>query len=162
MDAPVQKKGQKNSSHLERGWVEESLKIYFKNRSEVLLAYLYGSYLGSKVSSFHDIDIAVLVAPRLKEALDREMPYGYRAFLGAEVAHVLKYDSVDIILLNNAPPLLLRRVIGTGKLIFCLSEKERIRFELESLKRHADTAHIRKIKRFYMKQRIEKGLPAYG
>ncbi len=75
---------------------------------------------------------------------------------------MLKYAQVDLVLLNQAPPLLLRQIIGKGKLVFCRSETARIRFEIMSLKRHADTAHIRKIKRFYMNERIEKGMAAYA
>ena len=90
------------------------------------------------------------------------MPYGYHSFLTAEVIHLLKFDRVDVVILNNAPPLLLRRVIGTGKLLFYRSESDRIRFEIVSLKRYSDTAQIRKIKRLYMERRMEKGLSAYG
>lgn len=142
--------------------IEQTLQAYFKSRPEVVLAYLFGSFVKTKTGRFHDIDIAVLVEPGLEKRLDQQMPYGYEACLTAEVAHVSKYFSIDLVLLNHAPPLLLRQVISTGKLIFCKSEADRIRFEVASLKRYSDTAHIRRIKRLYLRQRIEKGLPAYG
>jgi len=142
--------------------IEKTLRLYFKNRPEVVLAYLFGSFIKSKTGRFHDIDIAVLVTPGLEKELDHQMPYGYGACLNVEVAHVLKYSSIDIVLLNSASPLLLRQVISTGKLVFCRSQMDRIRFEVTSLKRYADTEHIRRIKRLYLKQRIEKGLLAYG
>ena len=94
-------------------------------------------------------------------ALDRALPYGYRADLSAKLAKVSGYYPVDVILLNLGPPLLLRQAIGTGKLVFCRCGADRIRFEVASLKRYAGTAYIRKIKRFYMNQRIEKGMAAY-
>ncbi len=158
----MRKKKKKSHSNSYMASVEETLQAYFKNRSEVVMVYLFGSFVKSTTGRFHDIDIAVLVTPGLEKKLDREMAYGYGACLNAEVAHVLKYYSIDLILLNHAPPLLLRRVISTGKLIFCQSEMARIRFEVASLKRYSDTEHIRRIKRLYMKQRIEKGLLAYG
>lgn len=142
--------------------VEEALEAYFRNREEVILAYLFGSFVKRKNGRFHDIDIGVLLAPEAEEVLDRETPYGYQSFLSAEIAHKLKYDLVDVVILNHASPLLLHRIIGTGKLIFCRSESQRMRFEVRSLKRYSDTEQIRKIKRFYMEQRIKKGLPAYG
>ena len=156
----TKKKKYHSNSYMES--IEETLQVYFKNRPEVVLAYLFGSFVKSKKNRFHDIDIAVLVAPGLEKELDQQMPYGYGACVSAEVAHVLKYSSIDLVLLNHAPPLLLKQVISTGKLIFCRSEMGRVRFEVASQKRYSDTEHIRRIKRLYLKQRIEKGLLAYG
>ena len=156
------KKKEKYHSNSYMESIEETLVAYFKNRPEVVLAYLFGSFVKSKTGRFHDIDIALLVTPDLEKELNQQMPYGYGACMIAEVAHVLKYSSIDLVLLNHAPPLLLRQVIRSGKLIFCKSEMDRIRFEVASLKRYSDTEYIRRIKRLYLKQRIEKGLLAYG
>ena len=142
--------------------IKRTLQVYFENRPEVVLAYLFGSIVKNKTGRFHDIDIAVLVTPGLEKELDQQMPYGYGACLNVEVANVLKYSPIDIVLLNHAPPLLLKQVISTGNLIFSRSEMDRIRFEVTSLKSYADTEHIRRIKRLYLKQRIEKGLLSYG
>jgi predicted nucleotidyltransferase len=141
---------------------EEVLQTFLKNHKEVILAYLFGSFVDRENGRFHDIDIGVLLDPESEEVLDRETPYGYQSFLSTEIAHKLKYDLVDVVILNHASPLLLRRIIRTGKLIFCRSESQRMRFEVRSLKRYSDTEQIRKIKRFYMEQRIKKGLSAYG
>lgn len=141
---------------------EEVLQTFFRNHKEVILAYLFGSFVNRKNGRFHDIDIGVLLDPEAEEVLDRETPYGYQSFLSTEIAHKLKYDLVDVVILNHASPLLLHRIIRTGKLIFCRSESQRMRFEVSSLKRFSDTKQIRKIKRFYMEQRIKKGLSAYG
>ena len=142
--------------------VEELLHSYFRKRQEVVLVYLFGSYVNPDRKLVHDIDIGLFVNPSIWEALERDMPYGYGSFLSTELAHLLHFDGVDVAILNNAPPLLLRRVIGTGKLIFRRSELDRVRFEVESLKRYSDTAQIRKIKKSYMQQRIKEGLSAYG
>jgi len=142
--------------------VKESLYAFFESHSEVILAYLFGSYITKKTGSFHDIDIAVLVTSERLEAFDRSSPYGYAAYLNTELIHLLKYNRVDLAILNHAPPLLLRRVIGEGMLVFCRSESDRIRFEVASLKRHADTAYLRTIKRHYMRQRIKKGKASYA
>jgi len=158
----VSRQNKKNSSKRYLESIEETLQAFFSEGPEVVLAYLFGSCLNRIGPPFHDIDIAVFVIPDRLRALDQALPYGYRADLSTRLANILKYDPVDVVLLNHGPPLLLRQVIGTGKLVFCRSEADRIRFEVASLKRHADTGHIRKIKRFYMNQRIEKGLAAYG
>jgi len=143
-------------------WIEETLSAFFKDRSEVVLAYLFGSYLTRTGGIINDIDIAVFINPDRLNTLDRMLPYGYSADLSVKLANILHYEPVDVTLLNYGSPLLVRRAIGSGKLVFCRCEADRIRFEVTSLKRYADTASIRKIKRFYMNQRIEEGLAAYG
>ena len=158
----MRKKEEKYHSDSYMQSIEETLQAYFENRPEVDLAYLFGSFVKSKTGRFHDIDIAVLVASGLEKKFDEQMPYGYGACMNAEIAHVLKYSSIDLVILNHARPLLLKQVISTGKLIHCRSEMVRTRFEVDSLKRYSDTKHIRRIKTLYLKKRIEKGLLAYG
>jgi len=145
-----------------RDEVLEALRAFFEGRGEVVLSYLFGSYLQKPPERSHDLDIAVYAEPASLEALDRELPYGYGPILTAELTGLLGYPSVDLSLLNHASPTLAREVIRRGALIFCRSEEERIRFEVRSLKRFADTEHIRRIKRRYMRQRIQEGLGAYG
>jgi predicted nucleotidyltransferase len=141
---------------------DDALQTFFSDRPEILLAYLFGSFLTKTDGTFGDIDIAVYVIPRTLEELEHSTPYGYRAFLTEKLAHVLRYDHVDLVLLNTAPPLLQRQVVAKGRSVFCRSETDRINFEVTALRRYADTAHLRRIKRLYMKQRIEKGLTAYA
>lgn len=143
----------------------EEIKIYltnfFKNKDEILLAYLFGSCLKNKLGGPHDIDIAIYVNPAKFENLDRSLPYGYQAGLTADIIHLLRYNLIDLVVLNQAPPLLTYEVIHNGVLIFSRSEDLRIEFEISSLKRYADTKHLRKIKQFYSKIRAERGLSAY-
>lgn len=136
------------------------LQAFMEGRQEIVLSYLFGSYL-RKPRGFRDIDIAVYVDPGSLSALDREMSYGYSAFLNTELAGLLGYRMVDLVILNSAPPLLTREIIRSGELFFCRSDEERIRFEVQALKRFADTEHIRKIKRMYIRERIQEGLGAY-
>ena len=82
--------------------------------------------------------------------------------MNVKLAHLLHCEKIDLVILNEASPLLLRKVIGKGRIIYCTAEVERIKFESAALKKHADTANLREIKRFYMRKRIEKGLAAYA
>ncbi len=153
--------GGRQFSHLTIEAVEETLSGYMAGRPEIVLAYLFGSFVEKGQRPVHDIDIAVLVTPDLLEKMDSAAPYGYRAWMTAELCKLLKCNVVDLVLLNRATPLLCKQVIKTGRLIFCRSEAERVRFEVSSLKRFADTAHLREIKRRYMKERIARGLAGY-
>lgn len=135
---------------------------FFLNRNEITLAYVFGSLMDKSKEYVHDIDVAVLVAPDKLKNLDRAAPYGYMAQLNAELAHRVRSHRVDLVILNDAPPVLLKEVIGRGKVVYCVSEIERIKFEISALQKHADTSHLRKIKRLYMKKRIAEGLTAYA
>lgn len=141
--------------------LEKEFHDFCARRQEVILAYLFGSLVSRKTGPVNDIDLAILVAPDGLQTLDQTDPYGYRAQMTAALAQLLRCDRIDLVVLNEASPLLLRQVVGKGKLIYCISEAERIRFEITALKKHADTAHLRGIKRLYMRKRIEKGLTAY-
>jgi predicted nucleotidyltransferase len=144
------------------GPIADALNGFFTNRKEVVLAYLFGSIMERRSRPIHDIDIAVLVAPDQLKSFDQADPYGYNAQMNVRLAHLLQCDKIDLVILNQAPPLLLREVIGKGKVIYSTTEVERIKFEAAALKKHADTAQLREIKRMYMRKRIEKGLSAYA
>ena len=137
--------------------IKEDLVQFFQNREEVLLLYLFGSCLRGKFGKNHDIDIAILVDLKMYYVLDTKKPYGYEAEMIAELIHHLKHPLVDLTLLNKATPLLAYEVIHGGTLLFSRSEDLRIEFEISSLKRHADTKHLREIKRMYSEERTEKG-----
>jgi uncharacterized protein len=144
------------------GKLEKALERYLKGRPEVVLAYLFGSFVDRQGAKFSDIDIAVLVDEALMEKAEALGRYGYAPFLITEIAHLLKYPEIDLSLLNRASPLLQKRVISHGRLIYARSEKERIAFETSALSRYADTEPLRRIKRLYMQQRIQRGIDAYA
>jgi len=142
--------------------IKENLTLFFQNKEEVILAYLFGSCLKNRLGGRHDIDIAIFVDQKKIESLDKSQPYGYEAEMITELIHLLKHKSVDLVLLNKATPLLAYEVIHNGILFFSRSEDLRIAFELSSLKRHADTKPLRDIKRIYSKIRSEKGISMYA
>ena len=50
----------------------------------------------------------------------------------------LKRDDIDIVVLNDAYPLLQHRIIKQGEIIFSSDEKKRIDFEIKSVLRYLD------------------------
>ncbi len=141
--------------------VEARLYTFFRDRPEILLAYLFGSLLTTSTRIPRDLDLAVLVNSDRLETMDREAPYGYPAELNTAIMAHLKINRVDLTLLHRASPVLTYQVIHTGRLIFSRSEEIRHEFEISALKRHADTRYLRRIKRTYSEKRIAIGLSAY-
>lgn len=111
----LSRRGKKNPFKPQLESVEKALQTFFGKRPEVILAYLFGSYTSRSAAIFHDIDVAALLSPDRLRALDRTLPYGYGADLSSKLARIIRYDPVDVVLLNHAPPLLILQVIGTGR-----------------------------------------------
>ncbi len=90
--------------------VMKRLRQYLLARPEVLDAYVFGSFARGSEEQHSDLDVAVFVdhtaAPR--------SPYGYRADLTTDLMQVAERDDVDVVLLNDAPPLLYQRVLRDG------------------------------------------------
>ena len=49
--------------------LESIINIVFNNRDEVLLCYLYGSYVSSNKSEYSDIDLGILLDVTFKKTL---------------------------------------------------------------------------------------------
>ena len=79
-------------------------------RPEILEAYLFGSVARGEARAGSDLDIAVFVDQRRCP----ESPFGYRAALTADLMSGLGTNGVDVVILNDAPPLLYHRVLRDG------------------------------------------------
>lgn len=90
------------------------LKACLEPRPEILEAYLFGSTATGTAQAHSDIDVAVYVA----EARPAASTFGYAADLAATLMSALGVPCVDVVLLNDAPPLLYHRVLRDGARIF--------------------------------------------
>ncbi len=135
--------------------IKRNLAPYFACRSEILLAYLFGSVAQGRSNRLSDIDIALLVDKEFNE-LDAKKPYGYKASVIADLMGLLQVNKIDLVLLHEAPPLLANEVISEGSLLFCRDEDVRIAFEVSAKHRYIDTKPLRQIKRQYLYERIDR------
>ena len=115
-----------------------------QEREDVLLAYIFGSRaISTRVHTpSSDIDIAVLFthSPSLRELLS------FRAHL----TRLLKTDSVDLVSLNEAPPLLKYEVIVGGQVIYSRDTFLQSRFEMRTINRFLDTQYLRNVQNHYL------------
>ena len=82
-------------------------------RPEILDAYLFGSQARGDAGTLSDIDVAVFI----DEDLAEPGPYGYDAELITDLMTEMGTNDIDVVLLNQAPPLLYHRVLRDGKLL---------------------------------------------
>lgn len=100
--------------------------------AQIACAYLFGSEARGTAGSASDIDIAVLFATEPPATLD-----GLGLDLGAALEAVLG-RSVDVVVLNRAPPDLVHRVLRDGLLLCERNHSDRVRFEVKSRAEYLD------------------------
>lgn len=80
------------------------LKKYFRNRDDVVMAFVFGSQAQKRAAKFSDWDIAVYFKPEsatIEWEVKRDYPQE-REILGYLI-EILSTDNVDLIVLNRAP-----------------------------------------------------------
>jgi uncharacterized protein len=124
----------------------------FAHRPEVLVAYLFGSHAREKPTPISDVDFAVL----LSEAVPFGSYLDYRITLMQELTRIFRSDEVQVVILNQVPPLLAYKVVVEGKLLVCRDEVARLRFRTDATRRYLDTKALRRIQDTATARRIRE------
>jgi predicted nucleotidyltransferase len=117
-----------------------------ERRRDVQLAYVFGSVSRGEARRSSDVDLGVVFStvPAPAEldqlATDLEVAAGCR---------------VDLVVLNDAAPLLIHEVIRARGAIVCRDDDERVDFETRATARYLDTAHLRRVQHQYLRERAE-------
>jgi hypothetical protein len=96
----------------------EKLRRYFEERPElgVSSVYLFGSQAEGRAHRESDVDIAVLL-PWDRYPTSRER-FDMRVELGSDLIAALGRNDVDLVILNDAPPLFGRKIIWDGQRVY--------------------------------------------
>jgi predicted nucleotidyltransferase len=114
------------------------LARFFAKRPEVVVAYLYGSHAEGRAHRESDIDVAVLLdRTRCPSADDR---FRTRIELGTELIAALHFNDLDLVVLNDAPPLFARHVVWSGTVVHCGDPKVEHAYRRDVQLRAADLA----------------------
>ncbi len=124
--------------------VLDTLRERLARRPEILEAYYFGSQARGEAAAHSDLDIAVYVdRERLPPA-----PFGYAAELIGELMAGLGFDRLDVVVLNDAPPLLYHRVLRDGERLLSRDLAATTTREGYALSRYCDyLPQLRKIDR---------------
>lgn len=122
----------------------------------VEIVYLFGSQVTGHIHEESDVDVAVL----LNEELSADERFAERLELVGQISRILGTDRVDILILNEAPPLLAYEVTRNGVLIFCAHDDVHGEFLVRTLRRYEDTEPLRRLLAEAMAARIKAG--AFG
>jgi predicted nucleotidyltransferase len=111
----------------------EALVNCLAAQPDVLAAYLFGSYATGQARPQSDVDVAVLLS-----GTDEMERFERLLELMGEVEEALGRRPADVVLLNDAPPLLAYQVLAHGRLIFERDRAARVDFEVRTGKIYAD------------------------
>ena len=101
------------------GNLEKTLRFYLEKGapSGVLSLYLYADGGGEGTMRESDVDVAVLLDPVAFP--DRKSRSQLRLGLASDLIHALRDNHVDVVILNDAPPTLGKRIVTGWPRIFC-------------------------------------------
>lgn len=116
-------------------------------------AYLFGSVARGEAGPTSDLDVAVFIDPTIAAAERASI----LASLAATLMKALGTSEVDLIQLNDAPPLLYHRVLRDGRRLVSRDLRATTRREGQALSRYCDwVPQLAKIEAAH-RRRIEAG-----
>jgi hypothetical protein len=113
----------------------------------VLAVWGFGSRVRDEARPGSDLDLAVL--------LDGDVGLVDELRLRATVVEELRRDDVDLVVLNQAPPLLRYEVIAARSRLFARDEEVADRYEERAARECFDTAHLRSVQQRLMREARE-------
>jgi predicted nucleotidyltransferase len=80
-------------------------------------AYVYGSHAEERAHAESDVDVGVLLDRRVFSTAAQR--FEERVHLSALITAEAAVRDLDLVVLNDVPPLLGRRIVTTGRRIYC-------------------------------------------
>ena len=119
---------------------------------DVVLAYLFGSQAEEKAGPLSDVDIAVLLEPQVP----RERWFDTQLDLIGELTSLFHRNDVDVVILNQATPVLAYEVVCSGQVLYEAEPGTRVDYEVAALRRYADTKPLRQLQDRRLLERVEE------
>jgi predicted nucleotidyltransferase len=119
----------------------------------VKLAYLFGSQATGRARPDSDVDIAVWWG----DEVPRSDYFRRRLELMGAMTAIFQTDAVDVVVLNEAPPLLAMEVLRTGRLLFSADDRWRVEFQVRTVRAYRDTASLRRLLAEELEYRVQAG-----
>lgn len=100
----------------------------------VIAIYLFGSRARGRVGALSDYDIGAL----LRENTPTNFFIDAKLDLMRLFSNFFKTEHVDIVILNEASPLLAMNIIADGRILFDFAHEKRINFETKMTMKYLD------------------------
>jgi predicted nucleotidyltransferase len=133
--------------------IERAVSRCLSKRREIRAAYVFGSAATGRARRDSDVYVAVLLARPPKPA----RATGYRLGLMVDLGAALHRSDVEVVILNDAPPLLAHRVLSRGTLVFERSASARVAFQVKTASRYFDLIPMYETHIRYLKKSVREG-----
>lgn len=128
--------------------IEKKLAGFLSDYPEIAFAYLFGSQATGKATMKSDVDIAFFFNENQQPDMDQLLQIEDR------ITSLLKQE-IDILVLNNATPVIRMQVLKKGKRIFENVHQSFIRFFIKTVNEYDDLKRVRQVnERNILKGRI--------
>ena len=134
---------------------------YLSSVSQLIAAYLFGSYAKERQDQMSDIDIALL----FRNEFSTEQMNKLELSIWQKLTAILRTDEIDLLVLNHVPLSMQFEIIRTGKAICNNDNDRRIDFEIHTcarywdfkkLKDEYDSYSIRRLKHKYLEDSVHE------
>ena len=115
--------------------IEKEILYTLKGHSQIIAAYLFGSYARNNPIPLSDIDIAILTN---SYDSNKATNLDFEFHVESELLRKLPEYSFDIRTLNDAPILIQGKIISEGQLLFTKDQRKLSEFEEYILPRYFD------------------------
>lgn len=139
---------------LEKETLISRLAEFFNSQEYVELAYLFGSTAEDHSGPLSDIDLGVYLSGNLtkRKRIEKSLE------LTAELATLLKTDKIDLVVMNDAFPVINFEIIKPNIPVFVKDEGFKIDAEKEIMSRYLDRKyHENLLNRVFLERIQEKG-----
>ncbi|RLB36040.1 MAG: nucleotidyltransferase domain-containing protein [Deltaproteobacteria bacterium] len=118
---------------------------YLASRADIAFAYLFGSLARGRAFPLSDVDIAVYLEKETALTMSK------MALLG-DLIDILHTDEIDLVVLNQAPVSLIKRILSSKKVIVDRNPSLRQKFESVMMRLGFDFSFVEKriLERRYM------------
>lgn len=123
------------------------------DRDEVAAAYVFGSQARGQTGPLSDVDLAVWAAP----GLSPQQRFELRLRLANAAERALGEGEVDLVVLDDATPLLRHRAWRDGELLVDRDPRTRVRAQARALVEYLDTAPLREQTAAGVRHRLAEG-----
>jgi predicted nucleotidyltransferase len=142
-------------SIVNRDLIIRELSQYYHGKTEVLFGYLFGSYAQNRYDHGSDIDIGIYLTN-----YDGELKFKYKLEETVKLQEMFNRN-IDLIIINEAPPLLRHEIFRHGILFKDQDHSFLIEFRVNNFYKYLDQSFI--INRYFEANKAKiQGEVGYG
>ena len=121
--------------------ISKCISDYFRDKTDIIAVYLYGSYAVDRQTAMSDIDLGIVLDP---EKIDRDQFTEKRDRFMLDLSRLLRKE-IHLVILNIAGEILLSQVFKKGNCVFLGNKRKLSLFKAKMLLQIVDFNYYKNI-----------------